>query len=114
MKLIKVGYDITAHMSPVTIEKEIKSLEREVTDDRLSHRRGSEAVILPKEIAEEGDVKVKTEENACDVDTRKDNSNEGHQLLHEKQAEEMKRHSSALILTQAEMESTMKKVCLYE
>ena len=105
---MKVGYDITAHMSPVTIEKEIRSLVRETTDDRLSHhRRGSEAVCLPKETTLDEDSKGKQEEVVSDVES----GDARHSVVHEKQVEEIKHPSSALILTQAEMESTMKKVC---
>ena len=105
---MKVGYDITAHMSPVTIEKEIRSLVKETTDDRLSHhRRGSSAVCLPKETMLDGDSKGKQEEVVSDVES----GDARHGVVHEKQVEEIKPPSSALILTQAEMESTMKKVC---
>ena len=113
-------------MSPLSIENEIKSLEREISGEKqdhekssgkngekqydekkyeklekdtnvegLHHRRGSEAVFLPKEVTMESNLKSRID------------------ILQDRQAEEMKRQCSALILTQAEMESTMKKVNIF-
>ena len=104
-----MGYDITARMSPLTIENEIKSLAKETTDgSRLDHRRGSEAVFLQKEVIEDVGLNLKSKEGVLEGDS----ISMGQNLQSEKQADEMKRRCSALILTQAEMESTMKKVCM--
>ena len=142
LKLIKVGYDITAHMSPSSIENEIKNIEREIigvnqdkekvsdkNDEKpmaeenydtlereiipggLTHRRGSEAVVLPREVTEESNTRSRmdslqnrqTEAVPSILRSRIDS-------LQDRQADEMKRQCSALILTQAEMESTMTKV----
>ena len=142
LKLIKVGYDITAHMSPSSIENEIKIIEREIVSENcvnektsentrnsernaenpnnednfetipcdLTHRRGSEAVVLPGEITgDNSNVRARVSSDRQHEALPSTKMTRTGSLM-ERQSEELKRQCSALILTQAEMESTMTKV----